>query len=181
MHAFDWINTLADWLLSLVPRLRLIRSTHAGVLFTRGVARELQSGLHVYWPVWSEIQVICVVRQTVDLRYQSLISSDGVGVVVSVTVVYEIASPLRALTKTDDIIDTIGDMAQRAVKAVVSQCSIEELKTGKRPNKQAVDSVLAAKIRLDVEEYGVRVVGAFLADIAVPQMIHLISNHSHSI
>ena len=100
---------------------------------------------------------------------------------MSVTVVYEIASPLRALTMTDDIIDTIGDMAQRAVKAVVSQCSIEELKTGKRPNKQSVDAVLASKIRLDVEEYGVRVVGAFLADIAVPQMVHLISNHSHTV
>lgn len=177
MHALDWLGWVAESILQLIPRLRLIRSTHAGVRFTRGEAFPLKAGLHVYWPIWSEIRELCVVRQTVDLRYQSLISSDGVGVVVSVTVVYEIDDALKALTLTDDIVDTIGDLAQRAVKTVVSSCTTEELKSGVRQKKRSVDRVLMAKIALDVREYGVRVVGAFIADISIPRMIHIISNH----
>lgn len=125
--------------------------------------------------------MICVVRQTLDLRYQSLISSDGTGVVVSVTVVYEIESAIKALTMTDNITDTIGDLAQKAVKLVISKCSIDELKTGLRPNKKSVDAVLTEKVALDVRDYGVHVVNAFLADIAVPEMLHIISNNSHTI
>jgi regulator of protease activity HflC (stomatin/prohibitin superfamily) len=178
MHAFDWVNTIADWLLSLVPRLRLIRSTHAGVLFCRGSVRELGAGLHLYWPIWSEIQVICVVRQTVNLRYQSLFSQDDVGVLVSVTVVYEIDNALKALTLTDDLTDTIGDLSQKAVKLVVSLCSIAELRSGLRKNRRSVDAVLLAKLAVDVREYGVRVVEAFIADIAIPRMLHIISTNN---
>jgi regulator of protease activity HflC (stomatin/prohibitin superfamily) len=177
LHALDWIGWVAESILQLIPRLRLIKSTHAGVRFTRGKAFPLNSGLHVYWPIWSEIKEICVVRQTLDLRYQSLISSDGTGVVVSVTVVYEIDDALKAVTATDNITDTIGDLSQRAVKLVVSSCTTQELKSGLRRQKRSVDRVLLQKITLDVREYGVRVVGAFIADISIPRMIHIISNH----
>ena len=178
MHALDWLGWLAESILQLIPRLRLIRSTHAGVRFTRGEAFPLRAGLHIYWPIWSEIQVICVVRQTVNLRYQSLFARDGVGVLVSVTVVYEIDDALLAITRTDNVTDTIGDLSQKAVKLVVSICSVEELKTGLRKQKRSVDAVLLSKLTLDVREYGVRVVEAFIADISLPRMLHIISTNN---
>jgi regulator of protease activity HflC (stomatin/prohibitin superfamily) len=170
---------MIESLLQIVPRIKHIHSTHGGVVFTGGSSRALRSGVHFYWPIWSSIREICVVRQTLDLRYQSLISKDGTGVVVSVTVVYEISDVLKSITMTDNITDTIGDLSQRAVKQVVSQCTIEELKSGHRPNRRSVDTMLTEKVSLDVREYGVNVVGSFIADIAEQQMIHIISNHSH--
>ena len=181
MHALDWFGWLMESILQIVPRIKHIRNTHGGVRFTLSKSFALKAGVHFYWPIWSEIREICIVRQTLDLRYQSLISKDGTGVVVSVTVVYEISDVLKAVTMTDNITDTIGDLAQKAVKLVVSQCTIEELKSGHRPNRKSVDNVLHEKVSLDVREYGVNVVGAFIADIAEPQMIHIIRNHSHSI
>lgn len=179
MHAFDWLNTLADWMLSLIPRVCHIKSTQAGVRFTCGKAYSLRSGLHVYWPVWSEIQVTCVVRSTIDLRYQALIAKDGTGVVVTVTVVYEIIDALKALTLTDNIVSTIADLAQKSVKLVISSCTTEELKTGRRPNRKSVDRVLTTHVASCLREYGVKVNEVFLADVTLPRIVHVLSNTGH--
>lgn len=173
MHALDWIGSIAEWLLALVPRLMLIRKTHGGVRFTRGHAVVLRPGCHWMWPVWSQIQTICVVRQTLNLPYQSLVSADGHGVVVAVTVVYEIDDVLKALTETDNVLDTVGDIAQWSIKRVVSVCSVEELRRGTLANGRKIDNILRSKLTSDLTCYGVVVRQGFICEFSVPRMIRL--------
>lgn len=179
MHALDWLGDIAQWLLALVPRLVLVRKTHGAIRFTRGHSIVLKPGVHWYWPVWSEIQQICIVRQTLNLPYQSLVSSDGQGVVVAVTVVYEIADTLLALTATDNIVDTIGDISQWAIKRVVSVCSAEELRKGIAANGRKIDGILRAKLASDLKEYGVSVRQAFICEFSVPRMYRVMGDLAH--
>jgi regulator of protease activity HflC (stomatin/prohibitin superfamily) len=175
MRALDWLGDIASWLLTLVPRLHNIRRTHGAVKFTRGRATVLKPGVVFYWPLLSEIQQICVVRQTLNLPYQCLISSDSVGVTVAVTVVYEISDTLLALTSTDNIVDTIHDLSQFAIKRAVSACSSEELRKGVTSKGRSIDKILRLKLSKDLSEYGVAVKQAFISEYSTPRMIRLMT------
>lgn len=176
MAALDWLGEVAQWLLSLVPRLRLIRKTHGAVRFTRGQAVVLKPGLALYWPVWSEIVSTPVVRQTINLPYQSLLTSDGTPVVVAVTVVYEVSDPLLALTQTDNILDTIGDLSHWSVKRVVSACSCDELQRGVSASGRKIDGLLRAKLARDLASYGVSIRQAFVSEFTRPVMVRLMGD-----
>lgn len=177
MHALDWLGDIAQWILTLVPRLVLVRKTHAGVKFTRGRAIVLKPGLHLVWPVWSEVEKVCVVRQTVNLPYQCLVASDGTGVVVAVTVVYTISDAMAALTGTDNLVDTVLDISHLAVKRVVQTCLTGELRDGsiKRNGRSYnLDKLLRKRLSLDLSTYGVSVKQAFISEIAFPLMVRMI-------
>lgn len=178
MHALDWLGDLAQWLLALVPRLQHIRQTHGAVRFTRHHAVVLKPGLHLYWPVWSSIQTLCVVRQTLNLPYQCLMASDGVGVVVAVTVVYEIDDVGAALTTTDNITDTIGDIAQWAIKRVISAYSSTELRTGVTATGRKIDGIIRAKLAADLKTYGVLVRQAFICEFSTPRFFRVMGADS---
>lgn len=177
---FDWLNDIVRAVLTLIPRPVLIKKTDGGVIFTRGHVKAVGAGLWWYWPVWSSVSTIPVVRQTLNLTYQSLIASDGEAVVLAVTVVYEVSDVELALTSTDNIIDTIQDLSHWAVKRVVSRCSSSELQAGVTGNGKKIDSILRARIQTDLTSYGIRVRNAFVAEFSRPYMIRLMGDYNPS-
>ncbi len=180
MHALDWLGDLINALSLVIPRLVLIRRTHAGVVFCRDQVRPLKPGLHIYWPIWSEVQKICTVRQTLNLSYQCLISKDLESVVVAAIVVYRIDNAVAALTETDNIQDTIHDVAMNALRRVVNGCTFSEIHTNKRETtsdkKQSIDSLLRQRLQVDLASYGVVVERAFLSDISRPLFVRLLGD-----
>jgi len=173
MTAFDWLGDMVRWLGRFVPRVMLIRQTHRGVCFTLHKARKIGPGLVWYWPLISELVLVCIVRQTINLHYQCLITRDGKEIVIAVTVVLSIHDPLAAVTTTDDVLDTVSDMAQWGVKRVVSNCTAEELRSGKTDNNRSVDKLLRSKLGTDVAMYGVTIEQAFLNEMSFPTTVRL--------
>lgn len=164
-------------LLQVIPRLRHVKSTHGAVLFWWGRSYLLKSGLHVYWPVCSEIVEASKVRKTHNLTYQDLITKDGQAATVAVTVVYRIVDVHAALTGTDDINDTISDLAARAVIKICSRCTVSELKNLQKENGTSLDAMLRGMMSRDLISFGVAVERAFICELSMPRMIRLISNH----
>lgn len=172
----DWLNDIVRGLLAFVPRPILVRKTHGAVLFRRSQAKRLTPGLWWYWPIWSQVVTVCVVRQTINLPFQALVSLDGEQLVLAVTVVYEIPDVEAALTGTDDITDTIQDVSHRAVKQVVSACSSSALLAGKTDKGRSVDSLLRKRLNADLAGYGVRVRQAFVSEISKPYIVRLMGD-----
>lgn len=177
MHALDWLGDLVRELARFIPRVVLIRNTRRGVRFTLGRATLVGPGLVCYWPLISEVETVSVVRQTLNLTYQSLIASSGTEVAIASTVVYTIDDPLLALTSTDDLTDTIGDVAQWGVKRLVTQCSCDELRAGRTVHNRSIDKMLRSKLGTDLQPYGVTVVQAFLTEISFPTAVRLMGVH----
>jgi regulator of protease activity HflC (stomatin/prohibitin superfamily) len=177
MHALDWFGWLMESILRVVPRLRHIKSTHGGVLFWLSKAYRLKSGLHVYWPVCSDIAEISLTRRTHNLTYQNVICMDGAQAVVAVTVVYQVTDALRALTTTDDLSDTISDLAARAIIDICNDITSEELIKRRLANGKKLSILLRRLMTKDLAEHGVKVRRAFLCEVAIPRTIRLISNH----
>ena len=139
----------------LIPRLLIVRSTHRGVAFVSGKApRKIGPGLRWYWPVTTEVELLPVVRQTLNLHTQILLTADHRSVAMSAIVVYRINDILRAVAKTHDVADTIADVAQTAVVTTVANTKMENL----------TELDLTNDVRSELRRFGVRVEKCAITD-----------------
>lgn len=176
MHALDWLGDLIHAISLIIPRLILIRSTHAGVVFCRDTVKAIGPGLHLYWPVWSEVQTICMVRQSMNLSsYQCLISKDLQAVSVAAVIVYRVTDPVAALTTTDLLTDTLHDVSLNAIRLIVSSCDFSEIHSNVTAKGKRIDGILRTRLQANLGTYGVHVERAFLSDVARPLMIRLLT------
>ena len=160
--AFQWLNDLARWFARLVPRWRVVTEAQGGVAFVRGRARLIEPGIFWWWPAWTEIHVQEVVRQTLNLPPQSIMSRDGKGVAVSGIVVYEIVDPLTAFVKVHDLDDAIKDIALASIKSVFWGWTLTEM----FQKAAELDEVLCADCREKLSGWGVKIHNIFLSDLS---------------
>jgi regulator of protease activity HflC (stomatin/prohibitin superfamily) len=160
--AFQWLSDLARWFGRLFPRWRVVTEAQGGVAFVRGRARLIEPGIFWWWPAWTEVHVQEVVRQTLNLPPQSLLSRDGKDIAVSGIVVYEIVDPLTAFVKVHDLDDAIQDMSLASIKAVLWGRSVDEI------DRQAadLDDALCKECREKLKDWGVNVHNVFLSDVS---------------
>lgn len=168
--ALGWLGDIIRALLLVIPRLLIVRTTHAGVKFRYGSnVLELThengirgTGLHIYWPLVTECEIVPIKRQTTNLDAQYLDTADGRTVGVSGILVYEISDVVALLTKTYDYEDTIRDLALATIKTVVIGRSMEAL----RANSADMDRELTRTLRSELRRFGVRTIRVTLSDIA---------------
>jgi len=151
---FAWISDLAYFFASFFPHLRIIRSTHEGVRFRRGVPKKIESGrLILYWPIVTQLVILPKVRQTTETAPQFLTTFDGQPVAVGTVIVYHISDVFSAVTQTFDIYSVIDDITQTSVAALVSQTPFEEIEK----DIYSFNVILSREISSELERYGISV------------------------
>lgn len=176
---FGFLGQIIEAILSFVPRLVVIRATHRGVKWKRGKHPiAVGPGLTVYWPLVSELDLVAVARQTLNLTTQHLVTSDDVPVAIGGFVVYTIEDVVLAIgEKNYDVDDTIGDLAQAALVEEVTALSYAELLEGLAGG---VDSELyksmTQNLHEQLSEYGVAVERAGLTDFAKCRVFRLLQD-----
>lgn len=162
--ALGWIGSIVEWFGRWIPHLLIVRTTQGGIKFVRGKnVKEMGPGMHVYWPITTDVEIIHTARDTLNLKSQRLQTRDDKTISVSVAVIYRIDNVIKAVTKTTDYENTISDTAQAAVVQVLSQMTYKKL-THEVHNK--VPKRLAKKIRAYLRPFGVAVEKAYLTDYA---------------
>lgn len=168
--AFAWIGKLADFVGSLLPRLLIVKSTHRGVKYVFGSQLvALDPGVHVYWPIVTEIEVCAVVRQVLNLKSQILETKDGHTVVAGGLVVYEINDAQTFLADNENSFETIDDVATAAIRKVVISSTLDELREG----RAKLDNRLSRETQKLLRVFGVSVEYARLTDFARVRAYHL--------
>lgn len=176
--AFAWLGQLVEWLGSLIPRIMIVRATHGGVKFCRGhKIKEMKPGLHVYWPIITEIEVIPVARQTHNLPNQTLITRDGKQVTISGIVIYEINNVVKALTKNWDYNDTVSDVSMAALAKVVVETDYAELTS----NVDKFCKELTYETRKRLRSFGIRVHRVFITDFSQCRVIRLVGDQNNPV
>jgi Membrane protease subunits, stomatin/prohibitin homologs len=172
--AFAWIGQIIEWFGNFIPRLRIIRSTHAGVKYVRGArVIELKPGLHFYWPLTTEVEVIPVARQTHNLVTQTLTTKDNVSVIIGAVVIYEINSIVDALSNNWDVSDTISDVTQMAVVAVVNNWDYIDLRN---QLSAKVENELSIETRKQLKPFGVKVLRCGISDFSQCRVYRVIND-----
>ncbi len=158
-----WLVEIFDRLLSIVPRIELVCAYECGIKFGRGGrVKRLDPGLHIYWPLMSEVVKHPTARTTMNLPMQTLITKGG-PYAVSAALVYKMTDPVKAYTENYDIDDTIMDVALVAVAEVICEEETDDLgKIGKS---------LTTIARRRLKPFGVHVERCSLTDIAPCRVI----------
>lgn len=172
MSAFDWLSDVFNYILSLIPHVTIIKKTHGGVAFVRGKhVKELKPGLVIWWPFWTELMEIPVVRQSLDMPPQTLTTKDGKPVTIAGVTIYRVADPVTALTIQWDLEETVRDLSGAAIRSFVCDHTFEELRT----NRAHMDRRLTKAVAEALEEYGIEVINAWLTDLAETRVLTIVT------
>jgi regulator of protease activity HflC (stomatin/prohibitin superfamily) len=114
VNGLAWLNDLMTWLGRWVPRIILIRATHAGVLFGRGGSvMELHPGVHVYWPIVQELELVST-RIRTTATCPMLIGGEVIGVLIT----YNVVNPVKMVMTFSDLRANLDQRAQAAISLV---------------------------------------------------------------
>lgn len=171
MSGFEWIGDLVRWLSTFVPRLGICKCTQGGVKFRRGKdVKAIRPGLYLWWPLITEIDVIPVTRQVVDLAPQSLTTKDGKSLMVSLVIVYEIDDVVRALTTCDAIMDTISEIGGVSIIETVAGKTFEEIC---QTVADGFKTEMTRKCRSTLRDFGVKVLEARVRELVLHQVVRV--------
>lgn len=120
---FSWLNDLMVWLAKWVPRIVLVKAGEVGLLFMRGGRTAVCApGLHTYWPITSDLQVVSAKRRTIEMSGQVHDRE-----VIALVIVFRVASAV-AILHWNNIPANIDDRSAahlaRAYRAEASSTAI---------------------------------------------------------
>jgi regulator of protease activity HflC (stomatin/prohibitin superfamily) len=160
---FEWLGNLMEWFGAWIPRLLIICRTHGGVKFRHGHdAIALESGLHLYWPLVTEVMEYPVKRHTHEFDCQSLTTTDDVDIIISVAVVCEVYDILAALAENYDINDTVSDVTRGTIAEVILSHTFEQI-TGEF---HKVRETLESEIGEALSVYGITVLEVKIMELS---------------
>jgi len=174
--AFAWLGQIFEAILRFIPRVLIVRATHGGVKWRHGhKVKPMLAGLHVYWPLVTEVEVIVTARQTLNLPTQVLTTRDNKKVVVGTVVVYRIRDVVHAIGRVNwDVDTTINDITQAAVVSVIAQHTLQDLLDMIAADK--LNDLLTAATRRELRQFGVFVSRCKLVDFADCKVFKLVTN-----
>lgn len=173
--ALAWIGQVAEWIGRFFPRWEIVDTVHGGIKFVKGArVVRLSPGIHWYWPLTTDFHLYPTARQAVDLRAQTLVTTDDRVVVVGGLIVYEIDDIEKILAHTYDPEETVRDITLSAIHDVCCQFSWDDLKVEQR--KGTLDTKLRREAQKGLESYGVKVLKTTLTDLAPCRVLKLVQS-----
>ena len=175
--AFAWLNTLIQTFYRFIPHVLIVRATHGGEVGLGNRIKPLPPGLHVYWPLTTEVEVIVTARQTLAIPDQVLTTKDGKKVVVKTLVVYKIRDVVHAIGRVNwDVDTTVNDLTQSAVVRVVATHTYDEIMKGIAD--ESMTTTLTREVRKELRQFGVHVVRSKLVDFAECRVFKLMTSQA---
>jgi regulator of protease activity HflC (stomatin/prohibitin superfamily) len=126
--------------------------------------RVLEPGSYLIFKRSSKITALDMRPRHLVVSGQELLSSDGIGLKVSLAGQWLVADPLRAINSTENYVLAIYSTAQIGLREIVGANPIDDL----LQNRASIDLALFEKCEKKVEEYGLRLISINIRDIMFP-------------
>jgi len=173
--ALAWISEIFQWIGQFIPRWEIVPTTHGAVKFVWGKkVIPLGPGWHVFWPLSTKFESYPTVRQTTNLRAQTLVTKDNKTIIASGLVVYRIYDIEAILARTYEPDETIEEIALGAINHVISGKTWDALKEEHADGR--LDKEMRKRVRALLRTYGVHVLKASLTDLAPCKVLKLVTD-----
>lgn len=160
-EAFGWISKIIDAILSFIPRIVVIRCTHRGVSFKKGRPGTIMNpGLHVWFPLWTDLEIYPIVRQTMNLPQQTITTYDDQQIQINTIVVFRVSDIVTAFTLQWDFEETIRDICQTTIRSTLTRKKYATIMS----KADDIDALLTETLKDVLLEYGVEVLKVGLSD-----------------
>ena len=166
---FGLLGQILDGILSVIPRLVVVRATHHAVKWRNGKEPiPVKPGLTVYWPLVTEMEMLVVARQTLNLSTQVLMTRDKKQVVVGAFVVYKISDIVQAIGERNwDVESTVADITQAAIVEEITSRDLDDLLVGISGGRESeLNKALTHNCRGELRQFGVYINRAGLTDFS---------------
>jgi len=173
--AFAWLGQIFEAVLKFVPRIVIVRATHAGVKWRMGAkVQAMPPGLHWYWPLTTDVEILVTARQTNNVPMQVLMTKDRVKLVAGTVVVFKIRDIVQAIGKNNwDVDTTVNDITQAALAGVIAESTFDELLTGLSSGD--LNTKLTHTVRKELRQFGVFVSRCKLGNFADCRVYKLVT------
>lgn len=169
-------ETIADILRSigkLIPRLILIRKTEKGIKFMiGGRVREVKPGLVIYWPLITDLEIVAVVRQTLNLPYLTLMTKDKVSVVASGVIVYSIIDTEKYLVENYDAEAAISEVGSASLRDVIVTKTLADIQEN---NRNTTENALIREAKDAFASFGIEVEYVRLTDFSTARILNIVT------
>lgn len=168
-QALGWLGEFVRSLAKLIPRLVIVLTTQRLVKFVRGhKVVELGPGLHMYWPVTTEVRVVDTEIQVARTDYQFCVTADFVTCGVLMIISYRISDATKAETRlSSPVEDILDDLCQACTRKVICTQSYETIVT----SPAEIDSSLAQQLQKEVRPLGITILSVRLGTFC-PWLVH---------
>lgn len=173
--ALGWIGELIRWLAAWVPRIILVTKRERAVKFIRGHTVEVGPGMHMWWPITTEVEVRPTVRQVMGMGSQTLTTKDGQAVIVDGLLVYSISDLTTYLVENWEAEDSIGEVGQAGIRKAVVSTDFDEIQKAMAD----VDNRLTKEAQKLLERFGVEAELMRLTSFARAHVVNLVGDMVH--
>jgi regulator of protease activity HflC (stomatin/prohibitin superfamily) len=149
----------------LAPRRVLVFEYERALLYTDGkFQRILQPGKHWLFRRGHLVQKIDVRTRFVNIPGQDVLSSDNVGIKVSIAASYKIDDPYKSVNHTANYLESLYLTLQLQLRDLVGALPIDELLT----NRKQIGEALFESSKEKAAELGLALLSADIKDIMFP-------------
>ena len=167
----NWLSSLIERLLSIVPRIQMVNPDELGVRIILGkYVKSLVSGWYLVWPVLMEVQIIAVTPQVVDARCQSVRTKDGIDLAIGLAVRYRINNVAPTLLKVLDYDRSLQNSALVACVEIIGDMDMSEI------HVDPINVKLTDLVQKKARGWGIEVQNCGVTDIGKTTNIRILGN-----
>jgi regulator of protease activity HflC (stomatin/prohibitin superfamily) len=176
--ALEWISQIAEWFGRFIPRVVILDTRNGGVKFVRGGKVKVcaPGRIVVYWPIVTIFDTYPVVRQTDDLRTQTIVTADDKTISIGGMIVYTVSDIETLLTSVYSVERSINDMCLTAIHDVCCNMTWDVLKGEQR--RGTLDTKLRNESQKALKDYGISVQKVMLTDLAPCRVLKIVQSVS---
>jgi len=165
LKILDWFKEAYE----LIIPWYILPEFDSGVIMRFGIYhRNGRAGIHLKWPLVEDLLSIRNTTATINVKPQSLTTSDEKNIIISAVIKYNISDAKTFLLKVDEATDAITDLAQGKIKNIVINKTWDECKGIK-------DTELRDSIKPEAIKWGITIQLMTITDLALVRSIRLIS------
>lgn len=173
--ALEWLGTIANTIINLFPHLKIIKVTQGGLKMRKGHELTVMTpGLWWYWPLITTVDVVTIVRDTVDLSGQTFTTKDNKTVLASGMVMFSINDVEKLLTTSPDYIATISDICMNCIHDTFIHYEWEQLRAG--ISDGSVGKELRRNANDELKQFGIKVISLGLKDLAPVTVLKIVQD-----
>lgn len=165
------LDKLVEFLLNLIDKilpLIIIKQYQQGVFFTFGKFKKIIGpGIHAKIPFFDDIDIFPVVTTTIPLHAQSVITKDGIEVVIKAQIKYKIENLEVFCIEVYDAINALSDTSSGIIFSVIKEHTYEECR------ELDLNEIITDKVRSEAKTWGLKVNIVTITDFSKMRSIRL--------
>jgi regulator of protease activity HflC (stomatin/prohibitin superfamily) len=143
----------------------IVAEGQAGLVYRHGVfVRQIKAGRHVIWGFGWTVNTVDLRKTSVVVPGQDVLTSDSVGLKLSLLLTYQVADPAKASHESQNWYGDLYNAAQLAARAVVGGVTVEALLT----QRIDIGAQLLARVQPEAAKIGINVLALEVKDAMLP-------------